>query len=466
MSKFLPFLIIVSVLFSCRNQDDPSLDVQEPEYGILSLEDSRTITCAYTYPSIDENGEPITLSSALVAWKPTQKDSIRTIKTVLVGCHITITSDAECPTSIITSSHIGDATMFASLPSQAAIPELRRSIVIMPDYQGYGVSRDRIHPYLAQELTARQITDAVKYGLQLYKDLENAQQFADDWKTVCLGFSQGGAVALATQKYLELNGMDEELHYAGSFCADGPYDLNATLRFYFEDDGQSYGVTTQHRRATIPEPLVIPLMIKGMIDTDPALKGQSVDYYLSKQFIDTGIMEWISQKKMTTAQIRKAHYDMCDKGLTTKDSTYYTAEQIQTLFPIRNKIQSILGTDYEISADLTKILTPELLRYLDPTLQDPSEEIDDRISNLIAALSRNSLIEGWEVKHKIVFLHSEYDTTVPLVNYLTFSEHHPEAEIRFIPYGTEDHDMTGIYFFLSLPGTTFLEDFTWLFAEK
>jgi hypothetical protein len=37
----------------------------------------------------------------------------------------------------------------------------------MPDYEGYGVSIDRPHPYLAEAVTARQVVDALTYGLEL-----------------------------------------------------------------------------------------------------------------------------------------------------------------------------------------------------------------------------------------------------------------------------------------------------------
>lgn len=467
MRKILPLIAIVSVMFSCQDPEDEKIIVQEPEYKILTYTDNKTVSITYSYPSIDENGNDITLSSALVAWKPTEKDSVNEIKSVIIGCHITITDDAGCPSSYLKSFVTGDAMLLFALPTQADITELRRSIVIMPDYQGYGVSRDRIHPYLSQELTARQVTDAVKYGLQLYEDLDNGQPFADDWKSICIGYSQGGAVALGTQKYIERHEMDDDLHFAGSFCAAGPYDLFSTLRYYIEDDGQSFGVQTKHRRMTTPEPLVMPLLIKGMIDTDPGMKGHSVSNYLSKQFLDTGIMDWISEKEMSTGQIRRALYDMCEKGHTAKDGTYYSPEQMQVLFPAHAKKQTVMGTDYEVTADLTQMLTPELLEYLDITsLTEPSAENYDIINDLMLAFSRNSLVNGWEVKHKIVFLHSKYDTTVPLSNYLEFIDHHPEAKTRFIPFGKDDHQTTGIKSSLSLVGTTFLEDFTWLFAEK
>lgn len=463
MRKILPIIILVSVMFSCQEPDDDQVIVQEPEYEILRFYDNKSITCTYSYPSVDENGNPIMLSSALVAWKPTDQDSVETIKSVVIGCHITITSNRECPTSAIGSFQAGDAMIMASLPNQSAIPELRRSIMILPDYQGYGVSKDCIHPYLIRELTARQVADAVKYGLQLYRDLDKTQPFDDDWKTICLGFSQGGAVALATHQYIEQHGLDSELHFAGSFCGDGPYDLLQTFNYYFEDDGQSYGVETQHKHGITPEPLVLPLLIKGLLHANPDLKGYSVSDFLTKQFIDTGIMDWIDSKEMTTVQIREKFYSLAENGHTASDGTYYSPQQMQELFPERNRNKSLLGTDYHVSADLSHMFMP---RILDLWNDDATSSQEGIIRDMLTALRENSLVNGWEVRHRIVFLHSKYDTTVPLGNFYEFSANHPEAQIRFVPYGKDDHEATGTKFFLSLTGTTFLEDFTWLFAEK
>ena len=212
MKRILFLILSVPVLLmSCRDEDDNEKDyLEEPGYEILSYSDNGSIYCTYSYPSVDHQGNPATLSSAIMAWNPSDRNGAQ-IKTLIIGCHITITADAECPTRMEDSPSVNDVQMMKVLSTSAIIPELRQSVVIMPDYQGYGISRDMVHPYMSQELTARQVADAVKYGLQAYKSLEKALPFAKNWKSVCMGFSQGGAVALATQRYLEQSSMDKQL---------------------------------------------------------------------------------------------------------------------------------------------------------------------------------------------------------------------------------------------------------------
>ena len=68
MKKILCLIAVVSLLFSCQDPENEKDIVQEHEYKILSYTDNKTVSVTYSYPSIDENGNEITLSSALVAW--------------------------------------------------------------------------------------------------------------------------------------------------------------------------------------------------------------------------------------------------------------------------------------------------------------------------------------------------------------------------------------------------------------
>jgi hypothetical protein len=180
--------------------------------------------------------------------KPAATDSIESLH---IYSHYTITADQECPSS---DSNSTDRMLFGMLAKShhalglnPAYDFVSRCVVIAPDYEGFGVSRNLSHPYLSQELTAQQVMDGVKYGMTLYQklvDSNRALAFKSDWRTFSYGFSQGGAVALAVHRHIEQNGLSDELHFRGSICGDGPYDLIATLRYYLQDNGTSYGTKT------------------------------------------------------------------------------------------------------------------------------------------------------------------------------------------------------------------------------
>ena len=156
----------------------------------------------YNYPSHSANGEDVVLSSLLVAWQPKKPVVTDSIESLHIFSHYTIAADRECPTS---SSNTTERTLFGMLAKgkyglglTPAYNFISRCVIIAPDYEGYGVSKDRPHPYLSERLTAQQVVDGVEYGLGLYQkhvNDERALAFRSDWRSFSFGYSQGGAVA-------------------------------------------------------------------------------------------------------------------------------------------------------------------------------------------------------------------------------------------------------------------------------
>jgi hypothetical protein len=86
--------------------------------------------------------------------------------------------------------------------------------------------------------------------------------------------------------------VSDELHFQGSICGDGPYNLVNTLRFYLVDDGTSYGEQTPHQKGMVTLPVVVPLIMKGMSETHPAMAPYKYEDFLSQQLLDTGVLNW------------------------------------------------------------------------------------------------------------------------------------------------------------------------------
>ncbi len=304
--------------------------------------------------------------------------------------------------------------------------------------------------------------DAVDYGLKLYQKHINDKRvlpFKDDWRTFGFGYSQGGAVALAVQRYIEQQGLDEQLHYRGTLCGDGPYDLIATMRYYVEDDGDSYGQETVHRKGISTMPMVIPMIIQGMINTHPDMKNHQLTDYLSQQFLDTGIMDWLASKEFTINQILEKWYEQLQEGLDAGDR-HYTKEQMAELFESPKEDR--------VWAHLSKVFTPGFQKYLtnDANFYTVPTESGNAFKDLHRALVDNSVAAGWEPKHPIQFVHSKGDMVVPYGNYLSFHDAHPDGEgtiYRIDDSLTDDHVDTGTTFYLCLTATgEYGEYFQWL----
>ena len=423
----------------------------------------------FNYPSKSANGEDVVLSSLLIAWQPSKPTGTDSIEALHIYSHYTITADKESPSS---DSNTTDRMLFSMLVKDkygtGTNPDynfISRCVVIAPDYEGYGASKDRNHPYLSQELTARQVLDAVEYGLELYQkhvNDERALAFKSDWRSFSIGYSQGGAVALAVHRHIEENGLSDALRFRGSICGDGPYDLIATLRYYLTDNGTSFETSTSHRQGMTTLPAVVPMIIKGMLDTHPDMQTHTLEDYLSQQFLDTGIMDWIASKTLTTGDISKKWYQQLQSGLNANGRRYSPAKMAELFYSPSNN---------NVWAKLDKLFTPDFYAYIQATgdFETAPTERGDVFQDIHRAMMDNGLCTGWKPQHRIQFVHSKGDMVVPYSNYLAFRDAHQEDEGELFriddSYSPADHTTVGTNFFVKLVTGSCGEYFTWLDAS-
>ena len=93
----------------------------EPSQTLTEIVKKKDCTVfTFNYPSVSAAGEETVLSSALFAWTPSDRQEAGGIESLHIYSHITVTADKER----------------------------------LPDYEGYGVTKDKPHPYLSQRVTA------------------------------------------------------------------------------------------------------------------------------------------------------------------------------------------------------------------------------------------------------------------------------------------------------------------------
>ncbi len=361
----------------------------------------------YNYPSINANGEPIVLSGQCCM----PDEGCDSINNIIIGCHVTITSNRQCPSRYSAEGdYDSDVGMLMNMAGSGLwLDEPGNSrpfynLVIMPDYEGYGTTRSNAHPYLYQELTARQVVDAVRYGKALYESSSQVEEvrhpFRTGWRSIPIGYSQGGSVALATHRFIEQNGLTDELHLSGSICGDGPYDLLSTLMYYVGRDIAGY---------TMSMPVVLPLILKGMCDSNPYMKSHQVSDYLSAHFLETGIIDWLTAKEKSTDDITEAWISLYENG---KDGN-------------PNYYRDILTS--EGKAKLVDLLTEQGYAYF-KALYNANKDTYTSASgiplpahrglmeDLHIALESNNMLMGWQPQHPIILYHSYNDTVVPEKN--------------------------------------------------
>ena len=427
----------------------------------------------FNYPSVDNDGKKIVLSSALIAWTPGDRTETDSIETIQLYSHATIAKDDERPSSASST----EQKMLQTLPrrtyidglSGTAATYLGRCVIIAPDYEGYGISKEMSHPYLAERLTAQQVLDAYNYGVELYRDLVAEKSPDDpvlaiksDWRTFFFGYSQGGAVTLALQRLIEEKDLAEQIHFYGSLCGDGPYDLIETMRYYFYDDGTSYGVQTEHRKGISTYPVVVPLIFNGMCASNPEMAQYTIEDFLSQQLLDTGVLDWISSKEYTTDDMFAMWYNQLQTGLDTL-GRHYSPEQMAEMFSSPKK--------GKVSGHMEKMLTQTTFAYLnDPDKMATVPAVATNAQEALhRALADNSVATGWEPQHRIQFYHSRGDMIVPYGNYIAFRDAHKSGEnimyrINDTFTTNADHLDAAINFFINLIGAagSFASDYNWI----
>lgn len=166
-----------------------------------------------TYQSVDAFNRPIKLSAKI--YYKTNKN----VDFIVLNQHPTITHAEGAPSG--------------KDPQMEAIKYMvsENALVICPDYVGFGETNYSktggkvLHPYMCATLTARNVLDCYKAAVKYVKET-GKRSISANYYTINIGYSQGGANALAFQRYLETEATPEDralVNLSGSLCGAGVY---------------------------------------------------------------------------------------------------------------------------------------------------------------------------------------------------------------------------------------------------
>ena len=257
---------------------------------------NKVIEIVGTYPSIDGNWDAVTLSGKVMLPKG------RKPKRMILVSHYTVCSNAEAPSNCFSL--------------EGVLVKLGYGLVI-PDYMGYGVTADKVHPYLVMDLTARNVLDmylAVRQWLQAV-DMEPEH---DD--IYLMGYSQGGATTMAVEYLIEneysWEGDPEIVKVHRVFAGGGPYDVKATYERFVNTDTAGY-------------PVAVPLVLQGMI-LGNNLKVKMTD--LMQPWLYEKMDDWINSKIYSSAQINKLIGTKVTHELLTQEAMDQTSDNVAELY--------------------------------------------------------------------------------------------------------------------------------------
>lgn len=316
-----------------------------------------------SYMSLDGKKDSVRLSATIYIKPNNYYDKL------LLNCHPTVTSNFEAPTG-----------------AKPVDQDIRRIcddnfLVVCPDYCGYGYSAYKQHPYLIHDVTAKNCIDAAMAALDYIQNVKKIAASGSNFTTYIVGYSQGGATALACAKYLESEACPEatktRLRLKETCCGDGPYSTEATVKKYIEwGKAKSAGGKDQD----LEYPCVLPLIVAAAKEAygDGCMRTVEIEDYFSEEFKETGIIELIKNKDMTTVDLNSE---------------------------IRSKMKGRLRPVDVFS----KLLINKDTRELNTE--------SNEYKCLMRAMQTNELAKGWSPKHRLTFFHLEQDGVVPYANF-------------------------------------------------
>ena len=260
------------------------------------------VTFPVAYWSTDPQGDSLLVSGRV--YLPKQ----RYLNGIMIGCHYTITSDIEAPSNMLSME-----SLFA----------MKGYAVIMPDYVGYGVSRDKVHPYLHWRSAAKTAVDL----LNCMPELLEYYGYSYPIDVVVTGYSQGGAVALGVTRMLEE--LDSMWIVRKLYAGAGPYDPAGTYLYSME-------------RNEMGIPAAIPLIVMGLSDAYE-LEFKQEDFFVEPLL--SNYEEWVLSKEYTVGDI---NYLMGSTVMTE----LMTEEALDMDSPLADMLYEVLLWNSNVGYDL------------------------------------------------------------------------------------------------------------------
>lgn len=246
----------------------------------------------YLYPSVDPQGEPVTLSGIIVVPKNIL-DGQAASDGILLFNHFTIANKREAPTEDYNYLE----AMFLANPLNI------NYIIVESDFYGFGTSVRFPQAYLFGQTNAIESLDGLKAAKQLL-----AEQGIETGKYLFnVGYSSGGFDALAVQKEVD-NNHRGEIKIDKTFAGGSPSDLMAVYEDYVNTDAITYLVS-------------VPLMLvsyneSGKLGYDyndvfkPLIADHINDWILSKEYSTQPINDMIGREHLVSDMLQPAFMDV------------------------------------------------------------------------------------------------------------------------------------------------------------
>jgi pimeloyl-ACP methyl ester carboxylesterase len=291
------FLFVLFLSYSCNNEKFTSITKEIPFISLQdpyrTLPDYKFTVSTATLKSIyEKNGvqNPDSFIKYPVSFHRLVYTTTFKGQQISASGAIVIPICPQIAPGIVSFQH---GTMFADsdTPSEAnsdELPFFNEYILFIPDYIGYGTSKDFVHPYFIFQTSAVAVIDMIIAGKKYLDD--NHVPYDTD-KLFLSGHSEGGYVTVAVQKELEINPVIG-LKITASAPSAGPYDVELVGKLIFQNN-------------TYPSPSYLLLILTAYNDyynwQRPATDFFQIPYsYFAKSLLSGNLNEDEINQELTT----------------------------------------------------------------------------------------------------------------------------------------------------------------------
>lgn len=175
------------------------------------------------YRTMDLSGDPVMASGAILVPIGIANPGLLSLQ------HATFFADEEAP------SENGDFSVI----SRKSIFAAAGHVVFLPDYIGYGESRDLVHPYFQKGSLAQSSYDFILAGREF---LRSQTDIRYEQELHLAGYSEGAYATLALANLIESASLDIKLGLVS--LGSGAYDLEATVSQFVQNVDQPMACIT------------------------------------------------------------------------------------------------------------------------------------------------------------------------------------------------------------------------------
>ena len=232
-SRFIYFIFIFLVIFSCKNNDPEPANVSLLKSELVStLTREEFITKLQLSFGNQANQLSLFVRSGLKLYRITYKTKDPSGNEVTASGAFIIPSDIKDPLALASLQHgtifnETDAPSYFKFETEVASGALLAStglFIGMPDYLGYGASKTSQHPYEHRIGLAQPNVDFIV----AMKEFIKSEKLSWNNNLLLAGYSEGGFATMATYKLLE-DSYKGQFNIKAVSCGAGAYNKTKTM---------------------------------------------------------------------------------------------------------------------------------------------------------------------------------------------------------------------------------------------